>query len=101
MSKMFQILARANRNCVFPEDQHGQRGLITPYLYLSSIEPDNALITAFGKTIRTEDPDWLTYNASNVITTTRDDRIFFEEAVIENDKFIPHLFAVKSSAFDK
>jgi hypothetical protein len=101
MSKMFQILARANRNCVFPEDQHGQRGLITPYLYLSTIEPDNALITAFGKTIRTEDADWLTYNASNVITTTRDDRTYFEEAVIENDTFIPHLFAIKSSAFDK
>lgn len=101
ISKMLQILARANRNCVFPEDATGRRGLITPYLYLSTIEPDNVAITAFGDTIRTEDPIWLAHNKVTTIITVKDERNIFEEAVIENDKFIPHLFAIKSSAFDK
>jgi hypothetical protein len=101
ISKMLQILARANRNCVFPEDQHGQRGLITPFLYLSTIEPDDGAITAFGSTIRTDNAGWLTYNATRNITTSEDERTFFEIAVKENDKFIPHLFAIKNAAFDK
>ena len=100
ISKLLQLLARANRNCVFPEDAAGNRGLITPYLYLSTIVPDNAAIRAEGDTIRTDYPDWLTYNRVTDLKTTDDQTKELEDAVRKNDSFIPHLFAIIEASFD-
>ena len=98
ISKMLQLLARANRNCVFPDG-----GIITPYLYLSSIEKNevmDASVSEFAKTIHTSDAEWVEYNLSHDIIQIKDERNLFEEAVKENDSFIPHLFAIKNASFD-
>jgi len=98
ISKMLQLLARANRNCVFPDG-----GIITPYLYLSSIEQNAVMDTSvrmFCRTIHTSDAEWVEYNRVHDIRQIKDERNLFEEAVRENDSFIPHLFAIKNASFD-
>ena len=100
ISKLLQLLARANRNCVFPEDAAGNRGFITPYLYLSTIVPDNTAIRTEGATIRTDYPEWLTYNSTTDLKTIDDQTKSLEDAIRKNDLFIPHLFAIIEASFD-
>jgi len=100
ISKLLQLLARANRNCVFPEDAAGIRGLITPYLYLSTIVPDDTAIRTAGATIRTDYPQWLTYNSATNLKTTDDQTKELENAIRKNDSFVPHLFAIIEASFD-
>jgi len=100
MSKLLQLLARANRNCVFPEDAAGNRGFITPYLYLSTIVPNDAAIRAAGDTIRTDYPEWLAYNRATELRTREDQRNDLEDAIRKNDSFLPHLFTIMESSFD-
>lgn len=100
MSKLLQLLARANRNCVFPEDQYGRRGFITPYLYLSIIDRPAAGITAAGNNIFPHIQDWQDHNSQRDLVTVKDQRNDLEDAIIENDSFLPHLFAIKGAAFD-
>ena len=100
MSKLLQLLARANRNCVFPEDQYGRRGFITPYLYLSIIDRPAAGITAAGNNIFPHIQDWQDHNSHRDLITVKDQRNDLEDAIIENDSFLPHLFAIKGAAFD-
>ena len=101
MSKMQQLLARANRNCVFPEDHLGRRGFITPYLYLSIIDQPEAAINAAASTIFPLVPEWVAYNTRvRSLVTVDDERKSLEDAIIINDSFLPHLFAIKGAAFD-
>jgi len=99
ISKMLQLLARANRNCVFPEDSLGRRGFITPYLYLSIIDRPSAGIVAAGTTIFPLNQEWQDHNRQGLVTVD-DQRKNLEDAIIENDSFLPHLFAIKGAAFD-
>jgi hypothetical protein len=100
MSKMLQLLARANRNCVFPEDALGRRGFITPYLYLSVINRPIAGIVAAGTTIFPLNQEWQNHNRQEGLVTVDDQRKTLENAIVENDSFLPHLFAIKGAAFD-
>jgi hypothetical protein len=104
LSKMQQIVARVNRNCVFPADAVGNRGNITPLLYLTVTGAvDQAAVTTAGNTIH---PGYVAWNAFNQgtdldVSQITNETTLLVNKIIENDKMLPYLYTLRDESFDK